>query len=256
MLRSKSVWIIAGILVFLIWLIATIPARLVLAHVSNALPAFYAEGVSGTIWSGSAARVAITAPGFNHELGQTQWQLHPLALLGGKLALTLDAKNGRDRIASDAAVSLGGRIELRNTDVSLPAALIRNWYPVPAQVDGLLSLQLKSLSFANAVIDDLDGALTWQDAQVDFAGAPVKLGTLLAQLSLGDNGAYKVDLSDLGGPLGVAGLVLVSPTERSWLADLKVTPKAGFDPTVANMISQFGARDPSGAVTYKQAGKF
>jgi len=256
MLRSKSVWIIAGLLVFLIWLIATIPARLVLAHVSNAVPMFYAEGVSGTIWSGSAARMSITAPGFNHELGETQWQLHPLSLLAGKLALTLDAKNDRDHIASDAAISLGGRIYLKNTELSLPAALIRNWYPVPAQIDGLLSLQLKSLSVANAVIDDLDGVLTWQDAQIDFAGAPVKLGGIVAKLALGDKGEYKVDLSDLGGPLGVAGQLLVAPTERNWSADLKVTPKAGFDPAVAGMISQFGAKDPSGAVSLKQSGKF
>jgi len=256
MLRSKSVWVIAGVLVFLIWLIVTIPARLVLAHVSNAVPMFYAEGVSGTIWSGSAARVSITAPGFNHELGETRWQLHPLSLLGGRVALTLDAKNGRDHIASDAAITLGGRIILKNTELNLPASIIRSWYPIPAQVDGLLSLQLKSLSFANAAIDDLDGVLTWQDAQVDFAGAPVKLGSIVAKLGMGDKGEYKVALSDLGGPLGVAGQLLVAPTERNWLADLKVTPKAGFDPAVAGMISQFGAKDPSGAISFKQSGKF
>jgi general secretion pathway protein N len=256
MLRSKPVWIVSAILVFLIWLIATVPARLVLAHVSNAVPAVYAEGVSGTIWSGKAARMSLSAPGYTHELGETQWQLHPWSLLAGKLSVSLNARNGRDQVTSDASLSLGGRVSLANTELSLPASIVRSWYPVPARIDGLLSLQLKSLSVSKAVIDELDGALTWQDAQVDFSGAPVKLGSLLAKLSMGDKGACKVELSDLGGPLGVVGQVVVTQAEQKWVADVALTPKAGFDPTVANMMSQFGTRTAAGAITLRQSGNY
>lgn len=255
MLRSKGFLLVAGALIFIFWLVATIPARLVLAHVSNAVPMFYAEGVSGTIWSGSAVRVAIRSAGFNQELGETLWRLRPMALLLGKLSLSLDAKNGRENITTDASISLGGRVTLANTDINLPASIIRAWVPLPAQIDGTLSLQLKSLAMASTVIDDLSGALTWQDAQIDFTGTPVKLGGIVAQLSLGEKGQYQAVLSDLGGELGVAGQVLFAPTERNWSADVKLTPKPGFDPSVADMISQFGARDASGAVSFRQAGK-
>jgi len=255
MLRSKGFWLVAGTLIFILWLIATIPARLVLAHVSNSVPMFYAEGVSGTIWSGSAARVVINAAGFNQDLGETRWQLHPTALLLGRLSVSLDAHNGREHVITDASVSLGGRIRLANADVSLPASIIRSWAPLPAQLDGTLSLQLKSLAIANAVIDDMSGALTWQDAQVDFSGTPIKIGGVLAQLSLGDKGQYQIALSDLGGDLGVAGQVLFMPQERNWAADIKLTPRPTLDPMMAGMISQFGARDASGAVTFRQAGK-
>jgi general secretion pathway protein N len=255
MLRSKGFWLTAGTLIFLLWLIATIPARLVLAHVSNAVPMFYAEGVSGTIWSGSAARIVINAAGFNQDLGETHWQLHPSALLLGRLSVSLDAKNGREHVTTDASVSLGGRVTLANTDISLPASIIRSWAPLPAQIDGTLSLQLKSLAMASAIIDDLNGVLTWQDAQVDFSGTPIKIGGVVAQLSLGNKGQYQVALSDLGGDLGVGGQLLFMPQERNWAADVKLTPRPGLDPNVASMISQFGARDASGAISFRQSGK-
>lgn len=255
MLRSKGFWLVAGTLIFMLWLIATIPARLVLAHVSNAVPMFYAEGVSGTIWSGSAARVVINAAGFSQDLGETHWQLHPTALLLGRLSVSLNARNGREHVTTDASVSLGGKIRLSNTDISLPASIIRSYAPLPAQIDGTLSLQMKSAAISSSVLDELDGVITWQDAQIDFSGTPVKIGGVVAQLSLGDKGHYQVVLSDLGGDLGVAGQVLFMPQERNWSADVKLTPRPGLDPTVAGMITQFGARDASGAVSFRQAGK-
>jgi general secretion pathway protein N len=255
MLRSKGFWLVAGTLIFILWLIATIPARLVLAHVSNAVPSFYAEGVTGTVWSGKAARIVISAAGINQDLGETQWQLHPLALLLGKLSVTVDARNGRDRFATDASFSLGGRLSLSDTDVTLPASIIRSWVPLPAQIDGTLALQLKSLSVANAVADDLDGVLTWQDARIDFSGTPVRIGGVAARLSLGDKGQYKVALADLGGDLGIAGQLLYMPQDRNWSADVQLTPRPGLDPNVAAMIGQFGARDASGAITLRQSGK-
>src|ERR1044071_6435247 len=100
MLRSKGFWLVAGTLIFILWLIATIPARLVLAHVSNNVPTFYAEGVSGTIWSGSEARVVINVSGFNQDLGETRWKLHPLSLLLGRLSVSMNARNGLEHITS------------------------------------------------------------------------------------------------------------------------------------------------------------
>jgi len=111
------------------------------------------------------------------------------------------------------------------------------------------------LAMASAIIDDLNGVLTWQDAQVDFSGTPIKIGGVVAQLSLGNKGQYQVALSDLGGDLGVGGQLLFMPQERNWAADVKLTPRPGLDPNVASMISQFGARDASGAISFRQSGK-
>ena len=81
-MKSKVSWIIGGIIAFLLFAIAYMPAVHVIGRI--ALPSNVAvSGVSGTLFSGKAQTVVVNGLPINN----VKWELSPLHMLIGKIKL-------------------------------------------------------------------------------------------------------------------------------------------------------------------------
>jgi hypothetical protein len=254
--RTITLLAVFAIACFLFQLLATVPARLVLGHAGQVLPQVSVAGVQGTIWSGSAANIELSIDGKQHSLGETKWQLSKLPLIWGSAALDLSAQHNKQTIIAHAALGVGGSVRLSDSDISLPAAMIREFAPIPVEIGGQLSLRINELELVGQAVEALDGVLTWQQAEVDFTGTPAELGSYVAELSMDDKGAYLAKVSDLGGAaLGISGDVEYAPQQRTYKVDAQLIPGEKLDPNIKNMIFQFGTPDARGAIRFKQSGQ-
>ncbi len=244
-----------GLAWFLLKLLFTVPAPLIIGQLSKSVPQFNAQGVQGTIWNGSAANVTITVDGKNQSLGKTQWQLSKLPLLWGSASLTLSAKTAQQSLSTNAVVSASGNVVLENTDLSVPAVLLRDFAPIPVVIGGNLSVRINHLEFAAQHIKSLDGVLTWQEAEINLTGVPALLGSYVAELSMDEQGDYLAEVSELGGgALGVTGTVKYAPERKHVKLNSEITPTNKLDPGVKNMILQLGRVDAKGAIKFNYEG--
>jgi Bacterial type II secretion system protein N. len=84
---KKRVLVMAGIASFLITAVSQVPAHWVTQRAATVLPVTL-QGVSGTLWQGSAHSVVWQ----NMRLRQVQWDFQALALLRGKAAVNVQAQ--------------------------------------------------------------------------------------------------------------------------------------------------------------------
>jgi hypothetical protein len=197
----------------------------VLAVAISALPAsivthflpltVHAEDFSGSVWHGSAGRIAVAA----HDAGALEWRLHPGALLHMRVAAELHWVKGGFVVDGTAEVDRGtllashleggGPIEdLRDL------GLAPGWRGIAKiqveQLKAALSTDAPSLKAAVGTI----GVSNLASAQV--AGGADLGGYLLrfADPAITPDSEASAELSDTGGPLGVDATIHFDAKER------------------------------------------
>jgi hypothetical protein len=192
--------------------ISALPASLV----THFLPvSVHAEDFSGSVWHGSAGRIAVAA----HDAGALEWRLHPGALLQMKVAAELHWVKGAFLVDGNVEVDRGtllashleggGPIEdLRDL------GLAPGWRGIAKiQVEQLkvgLSSDAPSLKAAVGTI----GVSNLASAQV--AGGADLGGYLLrfADPAITPDSEAMAELTDTGGPLGVDATIHFDAKER------------------------------------------
>jgi hypothetical protein len=192
--------------------ISALPASLV----THFLPvSVHAEDFSGSVWHGSAGRIAVAA----HNAGALEWRLHPGALLQMKVAAELHWVKGAFLVDGNVEVDRGtllashleggGPIEdLRDL------GLAPGWRGIAKiQVEQLkvgLSSDAPSLKAAVGTI----GVSNLASAQV--AGGADLGGYLLrfADPAITPDSEASAELTDTGGPLGVDATIHFDAKER------------------------------------------
>jgi hypothetical protein len=192
--------------------ISALPASLV----THFLPvSVHAEDFSGSVWHGSAGRIAVAA----HDAGALEWRLHPGALLQMKVAAELHWVKGAFLVDGNVEVDRGtllashleggGPIEdLRDL------GLAPGWRGIAKiQVEQLkvgLSSDAPSLKAAVGTI----GVSNLASAQV--AGGADLGGYLLrfADPAITPDSEASAELTDTGGPLGVDATIHFDAKER------------------------------------------
>lgn len=241
---------------FLIQVVASIPAAVVVRQVNAAVPNVTVLGASGSIWSGSAANVIVKTGGEQQELGITKWDLKGLPLMLGSLSMDISANNDRQSIEGHINVGMSGTVSAQDLTVSLPATMAQQFSPLPLELEGQFDLHLKELEYAGQKVSLLNGTLTWQGAAAGMGVKPIKLGNYVAELSLGEKGEYIADVSDLGGSeLGISGRVSFEPSQRQYDVNARLKMKPSIDPQLKGMLMGFGKPNPQGEIEVRQNGK-
>lgn len=246
----KRAWILTflGVLAFLIFLVATLPARVLLDRIPN----LAATGVSGTLWSGSASSISVQG----QPIGALDWTLQPLPLFLGRADLAAELKRADGTAVARCAARLSGRVSCNHVIANLPiealplSALPRGW---TGRVDA---------NFSELVVED-----NWPVAA---------RGTLLANDVTQPNGtvfgSYRVDfpaatsepapertlvgaIQDSGGPLEIAGLARFQP-DRTYEINAKVAARPEASQSIARALEYLGPADPSGRRDFSMSGTF
>jgi hypothetical protein len=192
--------------------ISALPASIVTHFLPTTV---HAEDFSGSVWHGSAGRIAVAA----HDAGALEWRLHPGALLHMRVAAELHWVKGGFVVDGTAEVDRGtllashleggGPIEdLRDLGVA------PGWRGIAKiQVEQLktgLSSDAPSLQAAVGTIGVSNLASAQVAGGVDLGGYLLRF----ADPAITPDSEASAELTDTGGPLGVDATIHFDARER------------------------------------------
>lgn len=240
----RSVWLV---LLIVVAFAAVVAARLPARWISSGFPAGLACGAaSGTIWRGDCAALTL----HSQPVGRLSWQLHPLALLAGRL--DADARVDGPSLMVQAGISLtpGGNIRITDLklDAQLPTPLITR---LQGNLTGRLTADLPRALISNGWVREVGGRI--QATQLISGGPqPAPLGgfELLFDAPAHD-GKLVGRLHDLGGPLDVLGTVTLA-SNPGYLLEGTVAARQEANEVLVKQLALLGLPDAQGRRRFAQ----
>lgn len=166
---NRSRFIRLVVLLYLVFLLAMIPARTIQLFLPGHIQLTQIEG---SLWSGSAARVVIG----QQQLNNVQWQLAWWSVLSNCIGINVQQQQGRDSIAARIGVSWTGKTCIKNIDGDYELARLLQFYPQPLPaLGGRVQLDGLGLWLSNGQPVAADGELLWQNATLTM-GSTMQLG--------------------------------------------------------------------------------
>ncbi|ATP89486.1 GspN family type II secretion system protein ExeN [Aeromonas caviae] len=174
-MKRKIVIASLFLLAYLGFLLAQLPASLVVRHLPLPPNLVRLEGVSGTLWSGQAARVQYAS----ESLTQLRWDLDGWSLL--RLAPEVSVRFGeRSGLNGQGILGWNGAAFGRDITLNAPALWVLERVPMrppfPLTAAGQLQLKIDQFAQGNPWCDNLYGDLHWYDAQADTPAGKLTLG--------------------------------------------------------------------------------
>ncbi|MDQ7988206.1 MAG: type II secretion system protein N [Candidatus Dactylopiibacterium sp.] len=220
-------WTLSVAALALIFLIANFPATLAV----RLLPATVSlAGVEGSLWNGRA-----TALGINGLVAQQKlaWRFDAGALLRGRIAWNLRSEHAGQPGQLRATAGVGG-LALENVRLALPVEPLAQFNPMLTGVRLRGDLQLESPRVARNAPIHVTGSL--QRAGSAMAGELTPIGSYRFNADITAQGAGKVDLSTLNGPLQIQGSgSFEGRTGRARLLLRPETDLPGLSPLLATL---------------------
>lgn len=251
MIKQYWRWILAALFLYLVLLIAYLPA----AQVAYRLPlpdSVQLGKVTGTLWQGEVDRVVIN----NIPVQQVSWKLSALPLLLGTLSVDLDAGNMRsaDAIAFKGPVNVNllseGDISASDFLLYLPVdrVLAEVQLPIPVDAGGRFRVNVESLTLEGGICSQMMAYGDWLNATVAGTQGPIELGTFSASLRC-DNKQYLISVAEPN----LFGLSLDAQAATDFSA-FTATSKFKPDPSLPQEVHEaaqfFGRPDSDGYIHY------
>jgi general secretion pathway protein N len=243
--QRLAIFVLAG-LVFAAVLLARLPAAWVLPALG---PRLTCGSVAGTLWHGECRSARLEGV----RLDQLAWQLHPGALLGGRLSATLSAQRAESHASGELSMRWHGPLQARalRARLALEPALLP---ALPPYITGLLHARIARLVVArNGAIERLRGTLTVRNL-VDSSGSVTPLGSFRIHFP-GAPGAPLGQLRDLGGPLWLRGTLRLT-AEPGYVLHARLAARAGASPSLLQALQYLGAPDGQGRRPFALAGTY
>lgn len=242
MRRRVTALAVLGVAAYLLFLVALVPARFVVARI--ALPAGLAlDNVDGTVWSGHAT-ASWSAGGATLVLDTVRWHWRPLALMSARFAYDVEARakgiDARARLARGVTSTVVEDLDLRADANAIAAAipLASAWQPA-----GRVAVTSPSLAWNGR---DLLGQAQaqWSDAALAIS-AVRPLGTYVLRLE-GAGGPARITLATTQGALRLSGDGTLEGLQR-----VAFTGEARADgpqsSALTPVLDLFGPRRPDGS---------
>ncbi len=242
----RLVIIVLAALAFAAVLIARLPAAWI-------LPALHSEltcaSASGSLWDGYCAGVRVRGV----ALDQLAWQVHPRALLHGRVSVQLTAVRGDASASGQFSMGWNGPLHGRAVHARLPLspALV----PIlPPYISGLLEADLARIEVArDGAIERLQGRLTVRHL-IDSSGQVTPLGGFTVTFPSAP-GEPVGRLQDLGGPLALTGTLRLT-AQPGYVLRARVAARAGAAPSLVQALQYLGAPDAEGLRPFALSGTY
>ncbi|HMN43291.1 MAG TPA: type II secretion system protein N [Povalibacter sp.] len=243
----KKVWLMValGVAAYLVFALVTVPASVVASFLP---PGVVAAGTEGTAWNGRAATVVVGGA----PIGSITWKLHALPLLALKLKADVKVTRSDGFLQATVATSGGEDLSLTQFTGSLPLASLPPG-AMPGGWTGTLNMRLARLDLTNGWPVGADGTLEVIDL-VGPARKPVGMGSykIIFPPELTGNELVGA-LSDMGGPLEIAGNVRLS-ANRSYLIEGSVATRPEASQSMTDSLQILGTPDAQGRRPFSLSG--
>ncbi len=251
MIKQYWRWILAALFLYLVLLIAYLPA----AQVAYRLPlpnTVKLGKVSGTLWQGNIDRVVVN----NMPIQQVNWTLSALPLFMGALSVDLDAGNMR----SANAIAFKGPLEVDllsegNLTASdfllyLPVDLVlaEVQLPLPVDAGGRFRVNVESLTLEAGICSQMMAYGDWLNASVAGTQGPIELGNFSATLRC-DNKQYIISVAEPNA-FGLTLDAQAATDFSTFTATSKFKPDPSLPQEVHDAAQFFGQPDSQGYIHY------
>lgn len=235
-MTRRSTLILLGLLIC--FFVGQAPARLVGVLLPERLAL---DAVSGSLWTGKAARGVFQLDGGSLILGRVSWQLSPLSLALLQPTITISVDWGGQQLAGAVTRKLAGTVVVRDFYASFDSGLVRQFLPL--YIGGRVIADFSEIAIASNQVLSLDGELVWESAVWAAAAGDVPLGDY--QLVVSDNkDALQGRVTTLSGALIAAGDVVVAAS--NYKIDLDLSGPATRDPELANALQLLAVPSATG----------
>lgn len=235
MKMSRLLWAALLAMLLFVYLVVSAPARLL--HLVVPGEQLLMQGMTGTVWHGSASSVQLRLPqGFLH-LGAVQWSLQPLSLLLLAPHLTLRSDWGNQTLAGELVLRGRRDLDVLGLEGQVAADLLRHFAPVA--LDGMFNLQLAELQLRNGLLYSTEGRLVWQGAGWKSPRGLVPLGTYALDFQQSPGEALRGQVITLSGPLQASGDLKLQ--DRHYEVDILLGSEESLDPQLQDMLSLIAA---------------
>lgn len=235
------VYLITGIVAFVLALLIHAPAALVFKLLQSPEMTALPYGLQGTLGRGQVAGIGVQN---QTTLRQLRWELKPLSLLLGRIRFDLQSQ---DAALLEGRLSFGlfggSRIDdLRYAGPLKP--LLAAAGQAYAPMDGEINLHLDTLRIKQGRPQRVEGTLRLSGLAWTLARDPLVLGDFQALLS-SEDGTLNAQLESLSGPIELKGEARLLP-DQSHEYEIRMRPKPDAPPMLRNLLSSAGPLDAQG----------
>lgn len=244
----KRFWPLAalGIAAYVLFALFTLPASILVSRLARL--GIVAAGVDGTVWNG---RAQVLQAG-NTLLGSVTWDLHALPLFLARLQA--DVKLTRIDGFAQATIALmpSGRLDVSRLTASLPLSALPP-AAIPGGWAGLINLKLATLTVEKGWPTRVEGTIEAMGL-TGPARKPANMGSYKVTFPAAPTGNELAgSLTDLGGPLEIAGSVRLKP-DRSYLIEGVVAMRPDAPKAISDTLQFLGTPDAQGRRPFSIAG--
>ena len=202
MIQRRKGLVFIGVLIFLVALVVTFPARVAYHLISS--PYLAMNGISGTVWSGTAREFSTNGV----YLRKLEWQMRPLRLFAGRAVYVVSGSPASGFFDSEVSVALDGSLTLTNLRASMPLQMFERAVGVPG-LRGNASMQLERLELVNGRASAADGFVDVDNLVVPMLNRG-SLGGYRAEFYTQNNGIL-ASVEDTDGAVDLAGTLTLRP---------------------------------------------
>jgi len=194
-----------------------------------------AAGVSGSIWSGRAERLAFGGP---EAATDVSWDLTAWRLLTGRLAGNARLDFSEAAITGTFTVTPAGRVTLQATEIDGPANALVALAQLPAlAVDGDLLARIDSATLAGQRLRQVNGQFQWDAARI-VAPLQLELGSVRGRITPNEQGGHALELGNQGGQVALDGNIELA-ADRSYQLTVELRPRQDTPAKVTETLNQF-----------------
>ena len=198
-------WVLAGLGLYLVFLLATFPAGYAIAWLQKNVPEVHLEGVNGSVWAGSAQEVAWQ----DQFWGSLHWSFDWRALFAGHMGYRFHLE-APDVVLLARVAGNNRKLLLQDVAGHLPISRLAPWLPLPpGSVAGELNIRLDRVLLVKDRPEAAVGTLSVTSLNLSWPQS-VTLGNYQLKLQTEVDG-IRGDLLDTSGPLMLQGSVQLAP---------------------------------------------
>jgi len=243
-------YIISGIIAYLVFLIVSIPAAPVMAQIQNHVPTISIQGVSGSLWNGSAAAITVNQ---QHTINNTHWQINGWRLFTGTLSAHIETRYQQQDFSGDFGIRPAGSVLAKDVSARLDAATLTQLAQIPlAKLSGTIAIQLDRLEWQPEQVPRITGSVDWNDAAVTVA-EEARLGNLKINITQSDDQPVHATFSNTGGDIKLDGEANVSE-DGAYTLDLNLVPSQGASENIRSSLGLFAKPKPNGSFQLENHG--
>jgi len=238
-MRRTTLLIAAGLAAFLLFLIAFLPATVLLRFLP---PEVALQGVGGTVWKGSAAEVRFRG----RSLGQATWTNRPWRLLVLELDYAATLTDPSGQVSMDVILTGPQRLVLENVQGSFAVALVQGLIS-PAGWSGDVELDVARLVLEQGFPVEAEGRIVARDL-TSPPPRTMDIGSYELVLGAGAVGSEGISgrLQDLGSGLMQVRATLDLKRDRSYTINGEVTAGPEADEAIRRSLAFLGPADSLG----------